>query len=187
MAFGVIGIRSARQLTRVAGHYVLVSSGTLLAGVGIGGQALIAALLFYLVSSTLAISALYLIIEPVERNADEEDQIAGIAEPVIDDEYVGAIEEDDDETGVVIPGTIAILGGGFIFCALLLAGLPPLSGFIAKFAIIDALLRTGAVGPMNWSLIGLIIVSGLATMIVMTRAGIDLLWTPAEEIGRAHV
>src|SRR3546814_10852445 len=95
-----------------------------------------------------------LIIEPVERNADEEDKIAGIAEPVFDDEYVGAIEEDDDETGVVIPGTIAILGGGFIFCALLLAGLPPLSGFIAKFAIIDALLRTGAVGPMNWSLIG---------------------------------
>ena len=51
----------------------------------------------------------------------------------------------------------------------------------AKFAIIDALLRAGGVGPMNWTLIGLIIVSGLATMIVMTRAGIDLLWTPAED------
>src|SRR3546814_18767927 len=61
----------------------------------------------------------------------------------------------------------------------LLAGLPPLSGFIAKFAIIDALLRTGAVGPMNWSLPGLIIVSGLATIIVMTPPGIDLLLTPA--------
>lgn len=181
MAFGVVGILSARQLTRVAGHYVLVSSGTLLAGLGIGGHALVAALLFYLVSSTLAVSALYLIIEPVERNADEEDMIAGIAEPVFDDEYVGAIEEEEDETGVIIPGTIAILGGGFIFCALLLAGLPPLSGFIAKFAIIDALLRAGSVGPMNWSLIVLIIVSGLATMIVMTRAGIDLLWTPAED------
>ncbi|MGB3319867.1 MAG: monovalent cation/H+ antiporter subunit D [Sphingopyxis granuli] len=181
MVFGVIGILSARQLTRVVGHYVLVSSGTLLAGLGIGGQPLIAALLFYLVSSTLAISALYLIIEPVERNADEDDMIEGIAEPVFDDEYVGAIEEEEDETGVVIPGTIAILGGGFIFCALLLAGLPPLSGFIAKFAIIDALLRAGAVGPMNWTLIGLLIVSGLATMIVMTRAGIDLLWTPGED------
>src|SRR3546814_1504017 len=72
MAFGVIGILSARQLTRVAGHYVLVSSGTLLAGVGIWGQALTAALLFYLVSSTLALSALYLILDPVERNADED-------------------------------------------------------------------------------------------------------------------
>jgi len=181
MLFGIIGILSARRLTRVAGHYVLVSSGTLLAGLGIGGQALVAALLFYLVSSTLALGALYLLIEPVERYADEDDMVAGIAEPVFDDEYVGAVEEDEDEIGVIIPGTIAILGGGFIFCALLLAGLPPLSGFIAKFAIIDALLRTDGLGPMNWTLIGLLIVSGLATMIVMTRAGIDLLWTPGED------
>ena len=107
--------------------------------------------------------------------------IAGIAEPVFDDEYVGAVEETDDEAGVVIPGTIAILGGGFIFCALLLAGLPPLSGFIAKFAMIDALLGGGAVQPIHWVLIGLIILSGLATMIIMTRAGIDLLWTPGED------
>jgi multicomponent K+:H+ antiporter subunit D len=181
MVFGIIGILSARQLTRVAGYYVLVSSGTLLAAIGIGGEALIAAMLFYLVSSTLAVGALYLIIEPVERNADEEDMIAGIAEPVFDDEYVGAIEEVANEEGVVIPGTIAILGGGFIFCGLLLAGLPPLSGFIAKFAMIDALLKASDVGPAGWVLIGLIILSGLATMIIMTRAGIDLLWTPGED------
>ena len=181
MAFGILGILAARQLTRVAGHYVLVSSGILLAAIGIGGEALTAALLFYLVSSTLAVSALYLIIEPVERNADEEDMIEGIAEPVFDDEYVGAVEENEDEVGVVIPGTIAILGGGFIFCALLLAGLPPLSGFIAKFAIIDALFSHVVIAPAHWIMIGLLILSGLATMIVMTRAGIDLLWTPAED------
>jgi multicomponent K+:H+ antiporter subunit D len=181
MIFGIIGILAARQLTRVAGYYVLVSSGTLLAAIGIGGETLITAMLFYLVSSTLAVGALYLIIEPVERIADEEDMIAGIAEPVFDDEYVGAIEEAPDEEGVVIPGTIAILGGGFIFCALLLAGLPPLSGFIAKFAMIDALLEAGDVEPAGWMLITLIIVSGLATMMTMTRAGIDLLWTPGED------
>ena len=181
MGFGILGILAARQLTRVAGHYVLVSSGILLAAIGIGGEALTAALLFYLVSSTLAVSALYLIIEPVERNADEEDKIEGIAEPVFDDEYVGAIVEEEDEIGVVIPGTIAILGGGFIFCALLLAGLPPLSGFIAKFAIIDALFSHVVIQPAHWLMIGLIILSGLATMVVMTRAGIDLLWTPGED------
>ena len=181
MVFGILGILAARQLTRVAGNYVLVSSGTLLAAIGIGGEALTAALLFYLVSSTLAVSALYLIIEPVERNADEEDRIEGIAEPVFDDEYVGAIDEEEDEVGVIIPGTIAILGGGFIFCALLLAGLPPLSGFIAKFAIIDALFGQVVVAPAHWALIALIVVSGLTTMIIMTRAGIDLLWTPGED------
>src|SRR5690606_111943 len=175
------GILAARQLTRIAGHYVLVPSGILLAAVGIGGEALTAALLFYLVSSTPAVSALYLIIEPVERHAAEEDMIEGIAEPVFDDEYVGAIEDRETEEGVVIPGTIAILGGGFIFCSLLLAGLPPLSGFIAKFALIDALFRHVSIAPSQWILIALIILSGLATMIAMTRAGIDRLWTPGED------
>ncbi|MGB3847395.1 MAG: monovalent cation/H+ antiporter subunit D [Sphingopyxis sp.] len=181
MAFGILGILAARQLTRIAGHYVLVSSGILLAAIGIGGEALTAALLFYLVSSTLAVSALYLIIEPTERNADEDDIIEGIAEPVFDDEYVGGIEEKETEVGTVIPGTIAILGGGFIFCALLLAGLPPLSGFIAKFALIDALFSHVVIAPSHWIMIALIILSGLATMISMTRAGIDLLWTPGED------
>lgn len=181
MLFGTLGILATRSLTHVAGHYVLVSSGTLLAAIGLGGQALTAALLFYLVSSTLAVGALYLIIEPVERNADEEDIIAGIAEPVFDDEYTGAVVGEETEIGVVIPGTIAILGGGFIFCTLLLAGLPPLSGFIAKFAIIDALFDDAIIEPAAWILIALIILSGLATLIAMTRAGIDLLWTPGED------
>jgi len=181
MVFGIVGILAARHLTRIAGHYVLVSSGILLSAIGIGGEALTAALLFYLVSSTLAVSALYLLIEPVERHADEADIIEGISEPVFDDEYVGAIEEEETEEGVVIPGTIAILGGGFIFCALLLAGLPPLSGFIAKFALIDALFRHVTIALSHWALIALIILSGLATTIAMTRAGIDRLWTPGED------
>ena len=181
MLFGTLGILSARTLTRVAGNYVLVSSGTLLAAIGMGGQPLTAALLFYMVSSTLAVGALYLIIEPVERNAEEEDMIDGIAEPVFDDEYTGAVEEQESEVGVVIPGTIAILGGGFIFCTLLLAGLPPLSGFIAKFAIIDALFNATLIRPVAWIMIVLIILSGLATLIALTRAGIDLIWTPAND------
>ncbi|MDE8654243.1 monovalent cation/H+ antiporter subunit D [Novosphingobium album (ex Liu et al. 2023)] len=181
MAYGTLGILATRKLTGVAGHYVMVSSGTLLAAIGMGGGSLTAALLFYLASSTLAVGALYLIIEPVERNAGEDDMIAGIAEPVFDDEYTGALAEEENETGVVIPGTIAVLGGGFIFCSLLLAGLPPLSGFIAKFAIIDALFGGEAITPAAWILIALIILSGLATLISMTRAGIDLLWTPSED------
>src|SRR3546814_14589841 len=52
MVYGTIGILSARTLSRIAGHYILVSSGTLLAASGIGGHAVTAALLFYLVRST---------------------------------------------------------------------------------------------------------------------------------------
>jgi multicomponent K+:H+ antiporter subunit D len=127
------------------------------------------------------VGALYLIIEPVGRNVDADDPATATSEPVFDDEYTGAREEDEDEVGIVIPGTIAILGGGFIFCTLLLAGMPPLSGFIAKFAIIDALFRASAITAPGWLLVALIIGSGLATLIGLTRAGIDLLWTPSED------
>ena len=197
MAFGTLGILASRKLTQVAGNYLLVSSGTLLAAIGIGGQMMLAALLFYFASSTLGAGALYLVIEPVERNAEEggaEEGRAGAGgagqdgEPAFRDEYsgrrdlyVGVPRDDDaeDEAGVVIPGTIAILGGCFIICALLLAGLPPFSGFIGKFAILDALFQKTAITPVRWTFVALLALSGLASMISMSRAGIDLLWTPA--------
>ena len=178
IAFGTIGILSSRTLKRIAGYYILVSSGTLLAAIGTGSEAVISGGLLYLLSSTLAVSAFYLIIEPVERNAEEEQVVA--SEPVFDDEYTGAPEPEESEIGIVIPGTIAVLGGGFIFCSLLIAGLPPLSGFIAKFAIIRGLLGgSGDIPAAMWVLVTLIILSSLAAIVALSRAGIDLLWTPS--------
>jgi len=175
IAFGTIGILSTRTLSRLAGYCLIISSGTLLATIGAGGSVLSGAL-FYLVSSTLAVSAFYLLVELVGRGEPEADAPAG-ADPVFEDEYTGPAETEAAEVGVVIPGTLAILGGGFMFCTLLLAGLPPLSGFIAKFAIMHGLLG-GEAGWATWTLIALIIASGLATIIAASRAGIDLIWTP---------
>ena len=181
IAFGTIGVLACRTLSRLAGFSVLISSGTLLATIGAAQGTVLSGALYYLVSSTLAIAAFYLLTELVERQETGTVPTA-VVEPVFDDEYTGALEQgDDDEVGVVIPATIAILGGGFAFCALLLAGLPPLSGFIAKFAIIDGLLGVEeAIAPTTWWLIALIVVSGLATLIATTRAGIDLLWAPSD-------
>src|SRR3546814_1479285 len=113
IAYGLIGVLSSKTLTRVAGYYVLISSGTLLAAIGTGSAVVWAAALFYLVSSTLALSAFYLIIEPVERGESDDPALA-VTAPVFEDEYVGVFEEEEDEFGVAIPATIAILGGGFI-------------------------------------------------------------------------
>src|SRR3546814_19986238 len=97
-----------------------VCSSDLLAAIGTGSAVVWAAALFYLVSSTLALSAFYLIIEPVERGESDDPALA-VTAPVFEDEYVGVFEEEEDEFGVAIPATIAILGGGFIFCSLLLS------------------------------------------------------------------
>ncbi|MEW9856625.1 monovalent cation/H+ antiporter subunit D [Novosphingobium sp. M1R2S20] len=179
--YGTVGILAARTLSRVAGYCVIISSGTLLGAIGAGEGAVIGGVLFYLVSSTLGISAFYLLLELVERRGSEA-SVRAVVEPVFEDEYTGARSlAGEDEVGVVIPASIAILGGGFVFCALLLAGLPPLSGFIAKFALIQGLLdlRDG-IAPAIWVLVAMLIVSGMATLIATTRAGIDLIWTPSE-------
>jgi len=182
--FGIVGILATKNLMRLVSYYVPVSSGMLLAAFATNNSTVVTAALFYLISSTLTVSAFYLIIEAIERNADTEHEAPALQSgaAVFDDEYLGALEEEEDETGVAIPATIALLGGAFIFCVLLLSGMPPLSGFIAKFAIIDGLFQMdGGISASTWVLTGLIIVSGLAVLLTATRAGIDLLWTPSDK------
>lgn len=184
IAFGMIGVLAARTLSRVAGYCVIISSGTLLAAIGAGEGAALGGVLFYLVSSTLGLSAFYLLLELVERR-DADVSVRTVVEPVFDDEYTGSAsgpDQNEDEVGIVIPATIAILGGGFAFCALLLAGLPPLSGFIAKFAIIHGLITfEQSIGAPTWVFVGFLICSGLAILIATTRAGINLLWEPSDK------
>ena len=182
VAYGTLGVLAARTLSRVAGFCVIISSGTLLASIGAGEGTSLSPILFYMVSSTLGLSAFYLLLELVERR-EAEAGIQAIVEPVFEDEYTGTIAEPEEgEVGIVIPATIALLGGAFAFCALLLAGLPPLSGFIAKFAIIHNLLNLGQdVSAAVWIFVFLLIGSGLAILIATTRAGIDLLWEPSDK------
>jgi len=92
---------------------------------------------------------------------------------------------DEDEGALIgraIPASTALLGLTFICCTLLVAGLPPLSGFIGKFAMLSALLippdGVGAVATVNWVLLALIIVSSLFALIALSRTGIRFFWTP---------
>ena len=91
------------------------------------------------------------------------------------------------EVGIATPATMAMLGLSFIGCAVLLAGLPPLSGFIGKFALLTAAFNPSGMiagaGPVplaSWALLVLLILSGLAAIIAMTRAGIRAFWAPLE-------
>jgi multicomponent K+:H+ antiporter subunit D len=71
IAFGAIGLMASQRLGRVASFSIVVSSGTLLAALGMGTAALTSAALFYLLSATLAVSSLFLLVELIERVGSE--------------------------------------------------------------------------------------------------------------------
>jgi multicomponent K+:H+ antiporter subunit D len=183
--FGSIGVLASQDLARLASFNVLVSSGTLLAVIGVGDAKLTGGALFYLVSSTFAIGAFFLLVELIERG-----RVRGADVLAVTMEAYGEAnfeeKDEEEEVGIAIPATMAILGMSFVCCALLLAGLPPLSGFVAKLLMLAALFQptgmhaAGALDLTSWALMGLLLLSGLAAVIAMTRAGIRVFWLPLE-------
>ncbi|MCK8783027.1 monovalent cation/H+ antiporter subunit D [Roseomonas sp. NAR14] len=185
IAFGTISVLATQDLPRLAGACVLVSSGTLLAAIGSGQVAVTAGALFYIASAVPAIGAFFLLIDILERGREVgADVLAVTAEAFGEGDEEEATE--GEAVGLAIPGTLALLGAAFLACALLLAGLPPLSGFLAKFAMLGPLLgRSGiAGGPvplLSWLVLAALVLSGLATVIAMTRTGINLFWGSFED------
>jgi len=191
-----LAILAAQRLEKMASLSILVSAGILLSAIGFAQPNLIAAALFYLVSSTLALSALFLLAELIERSRSVNelplfDDADLIARPAPVAQPLKGINLDDDQkavVGQVIPWTMAFLGLSFIACALLIIGMPPLSGFIGKLSLLNALLNPLGLGngvgePVSnaaWGLLALLILSGLASLIAFSRLGIQRFWTPQE-------
>lgn len=190
LTFGAVGMLASQKLDRLAGFSVIASSGTLLAAIGFNEPALSAGALFYLAGSTLAGCALFLLVELMERarqvelapRADYDDHLPDF----IEGEPPRDANLDDEEAlliGRAIPAALAFLGLAFTLCALVLAGLPPLSGFVGKVAMMSALLKAPAIvasPAAAWSLFVLLIVSGLFAATALVRAGMRYFWAPLE-------
>ncbi|RUY99430.1 MULTISPECIES: monovalent cation/H+ antiporter subunit D [unclassified Mesorhizobium] len=185
IAFGAIGVLASQAVGRLAGFSILVSSGTLLAAIGMADARVTAGALFYMVSSTLTIGAFFLLIELVERVQDPAAHVLSVTMEAYRDDMEEPVPE-QEEVGVAIPGTLAVLGICFAACGLLLAGLPPLSGFVGKFALLTAMVRPdpvaggGLIAGSTWVLVALLILSGLCALIATMRAGIQIFWAPIE-------
>ncbi len=183
LAFGALGMLASQQLAKLAGYAVIASSGTLLAAIGFAAPALSGGALFYLASSTLAGCALFLLVELLERARQVEvgpqqlDDGDSALPAFVDAEPPPDVNLDDEEralTGRAIPSALAFLGVAFTVCALVTAGLPPLSGFVAKLAMLTALLDVRT--PAAWTLFTLTIVSGLCGAIALMRVGVRHFW-----------
>lgn len=175
IAFGAAGLLASEVPGRMAGYAAIVSSGILLAVIGYGQASLITAGLYYLIGSSLAMAAFVLLIELVERSRSPGANMLALTMEAF------AIEDKLEETaGVGIPGALAFLGLAFACCAMMIAGLPPLSGFVAKFSLFHSLLHpdapTLAITATTWLLMALIVLSGLAAIISLMRFGVRAFW-----------
>jgi multicomponent K+:H+ antiporter subunit D len=188
VAFGITGMLAAQHLARVVAYSVIVSSGTLLAATGLDHDALGGPALFYLSVSVLASSAFFMLTGMTERTRTHLHATADAAPlPVSSYAAFGADDSSDsldleDEVGIAIPAAMAFLGLAFVSCALMVAGLPPLSGFVSKFALLSAAvsIAPGAAVPMHsWIFVGAMLATGLAAIIGLTRMGMRLFWSVA--------
>lgn len=180
LLFGTIGLLAAPQAERQAGYCIILSSGTLLAALGMPGVTMTGPALFYLITSVLALGALFMLLEMIERTQSFGSDLLAISQEAFDLEDPVSPDTSDDVVGVAIPAAMAFLGLSFIGCALLIIGLPPLSGFMAKFALLSAALNTsGGQGPElnSWLLISSLLIAGLAGIIALGRTGIRLFWS----------
>jgi multicomponent K+:H+ antiporter subunit D len=195
LGFGSVAMLASQQLARLAGYSVITSSGTLIAALGFNEPALSGGALYYLLSSTLGGCALFLLVELLERARQME-----VDTPRLDDprRVLPAFTEhepppvgvnlDDDERALIgraIPAGLAFLGVGFTLCALVIAGLPPLSGFVGKLAMLSTLLYLR--GEAGWVLFALLIVSGLMAATALLRVGMRCFWTLQGEPARLRV
>lgn len=197
VAFGLLGLLQARQLGRVTGFGVMVTSGTLLAAIGFNQPTVTGGALYYLLSSTMAAGAMFLLIELIDRNRllesefpnpDDADPVPFFLDEIEPPRDTNLDEQQEALTGRVIPASTAFLGFSFLACTLLLTGTPPLSGFIGKFMMLSGLLSTEEAGsalqePVStaaWVMLALVIAAGFAALVALSRTGIRMFWTPRD-------
>jgi multicomponent K+:H+ antiporter subunit D len=181
---GSIGMLAAHHLARLVSYSLVTSTGILLAALGLGLEAVTAPALFYLIVSAITAGAFFMVTGMTDRTRTAGTQPEPPIPPSPFYMAFGVREPDpystDDDIGVAIPRAIVFLGLVFVSCVLLVTGLPPLPGFIAKFALLTAAIGAAPTHELDaaaWTLTAAVVLSGFAGVIALTRAGIRLFWT----------
>ena len=151
---GALGAFAAQNLGTMTAYLTLISVGTSLIAVGVSSGAGLSAALYYLVHSTLVLAGLFLLGDATaaQRGHDRFERSRPVAQP-------------------------AMLGTLFVVGAASVAGLPPLSGFVGKLAVLQAT----AVSPAMSLLWSVVLGTGLLAIIALARAGSALFWRTTGE------
>lgn len=151
LAVGTAGLLGARRLLDLAAFNTVASMGTLLIAIGQFHVDGLTAAMYYLVHSTIAGAALFLIVDLIATRRTL-------------------------KLDALLPGNpisqAAILGTLFFLVAIAVIGLPPLSGFVGKLMVLDATYSA----PRAWLIWGTILVASLMMTIGFARAGSTIFW-----------
>lgn len=149
--YGVIGAIGAERLRRFVGFMILSSIGTILIAISLFNTLAWAAALYYLVHSTLIAAAFYLLSGWITSQRGTFKDHFKVA-PHMKQQKVVSLT--------------------FFVIALMMAGLPPFSGFLGKVFILQATSHS----PYQLLIIIVVLIVSLLSIIAFTRIGFVLFW-----------
>lgn len=151
LALGALGVLAAARLRVLSAYLVLVSAATLFIAFSLRAEAALGAGLYYLLHSTFVVAALFMIADLVRRGRG--DEMRDLTHPVAS------------------PAVRKVAGVMFLVAAVSVAGLPPLSGFVGKLALLQAVPEADV--AWVWTAI---LASSLMVIVGLVRAGSNLFW-----------
>jgi len=149
MVVGVLGAISHRDMKRILSFHIVSQIGYMVTGLGIGGTAALAATIFFLVHQIPVKTSLFLVEGIVSRDAGSSsfDSVGGLARRS--------------------PWLAAL----FLLPALSIAGIPPFSGFVAKFALVSA-----GFGAGQHVVTAVALAVSLLTLVSMVKIWVGAFW-----------
>lgn len=151
MVVGAIGALAQTDMKRILSFSIVSQIGYILFGLGMNTAAGVAAAIFFLLHQIPVKTSLFLVAGLVET-------ISGSASL---DRVSGLMRRS--------PFTAAMFG----LCGLSLIGLPPLSGFFGKLALVEAGFASG-----EWIVTGISLVVSLLTLMYLTKVWAQMFWGP---------
>ncbi|MFQ1702177.1 monovalent cation/H+ antiporter subunit D [Loktanella agnita] len=149
IAIGAFGVLGAKRLMPLIAFSVVGSMGTLFVAVAAFSPLATSAALYYLVHSTFAAATLFLIADLVQQRRG-----------------------DDRLVAMQATGQNGLFAAVFFGAAIAMAGMPPLSGFLGKLLVLNALRDPALIG-WAWTAI---LLGSLLTIVGFARAGSILFW-----------
>ncbi len=154
MVVGILGAIAQDDMRRMLSFHIVSHIGYMIFGLALFTLAGIAGAIFYVVHHIVIQTTLFLVAGLVERRSGSDR---------LSDRRARAQRADDRRAVRVLP-------------ALSIAGLPPFSGFVGKFALVSSGIEVD-----EWAIVAVSLVVSLLTMYVMVRIWSGVFWGEPED------